>query len=202
LICEGLNYTDEEIVHILDWAKIERKNLEIGKRRKAKDKRDRIKELNELKKEGKLNYNETEELKELVKPKEKKENEIRKTHISNMGDNGISFYNYKGEFCETKKSSKKKKYTTYYVDENNYVMTKEYVAENYFGGKETKNFKKQIEPYNIKKISQSELLKNIGQYKLSIDVNGECMISQMETLSLSHFHKNIKVGNQLKPSKK
>jgi hypothetical protein len=186
-LCEGLGYTDEQVKHILGWAKSERMNLEIAKRRKAKERRDRIKELNELKKDGKLNYNEEKELKELTEPKTKKE-KSRKIEFSNMGEyinNNISLLNYKTKNCG--------KYTTYYVDENNYVMTKEYVVKNYLGGRDY-NMSQLTEPYNIKKISQTELLRSDGKYKLSDDVNLEVMVTRMHK-------KIIKDGNQVKPKK-
>jgi hypothetical protein len=74
------------------------------------------------------------------------------------------------------------------------VITKKYVLENYFGGKETTNFKKQIKYFGILSISQSELLKSDGKYKLSSDVNLEVMVTRMHK-------KSINVGNQLKPKK-
>jgi hypothetical protein len=192
LICEGLGFTDDEIVHILDWAKRERDKLQIAKRKKAKDKRDRIKELNKLKKDGKLNYNETEELKELVKPKSKKE-KSRLNEFSNMGEEDVSFYNYKTNISG-KETEKQKKRIRYFVDENNYVMTKSYVVENYFGGRDY-NMSQLTKQYNIKSISQSEILKSNGKYKLSPDINLEVMITRMHK-------KSINIGNQLKPSKK
>jgi hypothetical protein len=191
LECLGLGFTEDEVNHIMKKIEVIRAYERRKKDSNRKEKVDRIIELNGKKLNGTIHPDEIEELKELTKPKEKEE----------KGENGFplngTLYDegYNGNFSYNKKVLNKGKRKTYYIDKNNYVLTKQYVIDNYFGGKETKNFNKQIKQYSIVSISQSEILKSNGKYKLSPDVNMEIIVSNMH-------EKIIKDGNQLKPSKK
>jgi hypothetical protein len=194
-ICEGLGYTDEQVKHILSNAEGIRVYGQMVRRRNLKDRYDRIKELNKKRRDNIIHPNELNELKELVNPKSKDdndENESRKSDLWLVGEinnNNISLLLRKDQIFGKKKERKN---TTYYVDETNYVMTKEEVIKFYIG--KEYNISKQIKPYNIKKNTQTELLRSDGKYKLSSDVNLEVMVTRMHK-------KSINVGNQAKPQK-
>jgi hypothetical protein len=134
-----------------------------------KDKRDRVEELIEKILNKTIHPNEIDELKELTEPK-KDENESRLNTYLVDGGNGISFY--------TTKYANKRKRNTYYVNKNNWILTKQFIIDNYFGG-HCYRFNEQIKQYSIVSISQSELLKSNGKYKLSPDVNLEVMVTRM-----------------------
>jgi hypothetical protein len=195
-LCRGLGFTEEEVNFILKWAKNEREGIRTRTKVKRNKKRERVMELNKLKRIYRASEEEIEELRKLVEPKNKKD-ELRLNRHSNMGDNDMKIlYNTNdgiSEISENKKSKKKER-ITYYVDELNFVMVRDYVVENYFGGNDT-NLDKKIKPYGIRKISQSELLQNYKSYGMNTDL-------YVEMFQLSHFHKKLNVGNQLKPSKK
>jgi hypothetical protein len=185
-ICSGLGYTEDEVKFILYKVDRDRRSMQIRRKVKRDKRIDRIKELNYLIRIGRIQQEEIEELKELIKPKSEKE-KFRLSDLSNNGINNISFYNRKDQISA-------KKNITYYVDEKNYVMTKDYVVENYLGGHEY-NISKQIKPFNIVPISQSELLQNYKSYGMSADLYGEMY-------QLYKSHKKINIGNQVKPPKK
>jgi hypothetical protein len=145
---QSYGFNSQEVEHILCVQKI---MLEKGQKTKKENrdaKRKRIIELNQKVFEQKITEEELIELYKLTKHKNYEKGNFTIKGKSKPIEQTLLL-------VKLPFSYKNKLYQKEYIDENNNILTKEYIVEYYLGGVEKKQFRKQITKFGIRQYSRN-----------------------------------------------